>query len=95
MKNLAPEIRLAALIERDKRDFVEVAREAGAGIISPQYRLVTKEKVERAHAAGLAVIPWTPNTPQDWAPLVDARVDAIISDDPAELISYLKSRKQR
>lgn len=93
MKKLAPEIRLSALYEGQEKDFVEIAREAGAPIISPQYRLVTKAQVEKAHAAGLQVVPWTANTPTDWQKLKDAGVDAIISDDPAELIAFLKSAK--
>ena len=90
MKKVAPEIRLSALYEGTPRDFVEIAHEAGAGIISPRYPLVTREQVEKAHAAGLQVVPWTANTPEDWRKLIDAGVDAIITDDPAELISYLK-----
>jgi glycerophosphoryl diester phosphodiesterase len=95
MKKLAPEIRLAALDERGVQDFVAVAKEAQAGIISPQFRLVTPAKVKAAHAAGLQVIPWTANDPADWDRLIDAGVDAIISDDPAGLIAHLKRRKLR
>jgi glycerophosphoryl diester phosphodiesterase len=39
------------------------------------------------------VVPWTANTEQDWEKLIGAGVDAIISDDPAELIAYLKRRR--
>ncbi len=93
MKKLAPEIRRAALWENGDRDFVSIAAEAGsAGIISPMYTLVTPEKVRAAHAAGLEVVPWTANTPADWDKLIAAQVDAIISDDPAELIAYLKKK---
>jgi glycerophosphoryl diester phosphodiesterase len=92
MKKLAPEIRLAALYGGMPKDFVEIAREAGAEIISPHYLLVTKDQVDRAHKAGLQVVPWTANTEADWKRLVDAGVDAIISDDPAALIAYLKKR---
>jgi glycerophosphoryl diester phosphodiesterase len=92
MKRLAPEIRLAALYSGPARDFVEIAKEAGAPIVSPEYRLVTKDQVRRAHEAGLKVIPWTANTPQDWDRLLDAKVDAIITDDPAGLIAHLKTR---
>lgn len=95
MKKLAPEIRLAALWEEGERDFVSIAREAGAGIVSPQFPLVTPEKVRAAHAAGLQVVPWTANTPADWDHLISAHVDAIISDDPAELIAYLRSKGLR
>jgi len=95
MKHLAPEIRLSALLAFAPQDFVASAREAGATIVSPQYKLVTPEKVKVAHEAGLQVVPWTANTPADWDKLVAAGSDAIISDDPAALIEYLKAKKLR
>jgi glycerophosphoryl diester phosphodiesterase len=91
MKKLAPEIRRSALIEGEPRSFVKAAEEAEATIISPRYNLVTKEEVAASHKAGLQVVPWTPNTPEEWDKLIAANVDAIISDDPAELIRHLAS----
>ncbi len=91
MKKVAREIRLSALYSGKARDFVEIGKEAGAQIVSPEFHLVTPEQVQAAHAAGLEVLPWTPDTPADWAKLVAAGVDGIISDDPAGLIAYLKS----
>jgi len=95
MKRLAPEIALVALWEGADRDFVSIAQDAGATIVSPAYRLVTPEKVHAAHAAGLQVVPWTVNTPADWDKMIAAQVDAIISDDPAELIAYLRAKDLR
>jgi len=95
MKKLAPEIRLAALWEGSARPFVDIAREAQAGIISPMFSLVTHDQVKSAHAAGIEVVPWTANKPKDWQKLIDAGVDAIISDDPAALIAYLQQRGLR
>ena len=95
MKKLEPRIRLSALDEIGGRDFVATARGAGAGIISPHLRLVTPEKVKAAHAAGIQVIPWTANVPEEWDKLAAAGVDAIITDDPAALIEYLKRRGLR
>jgi glycerophosphoryl diester phosphodiesterase len=95
MKKAAPEIRLAALYEGPPRDFAAVAAEAGAGIISPVYTLVTPAQVKEAHAHKLTVIPWTANDPRDWDALIAAGVDAIITDDPATLILHLKSRGLR
>ncbi len=93
IRGLAPEIRLSALVERDDRDFTAIAAAAAhAEIVSPEFHLVTPEKVAAAHAAGIQVVPWTADTPADWQKLADARVDAIISDDPAELLAFLKSR---
>jgi glycerophosphoryl diester phosphodiesterase len=84
-----PGIRIAALWEGPARPFADIAREASASIIAPEFRLVTPEQVNAAHAAKLEVIPWTVNTPEDWRMLIDAGVDAIITDDPAALIAYL------
>ena len=92
MKKLAPEIRLSALYTGTRRDFVAIARQAGAGIISPEHSLVTLEQVRSAHQAGLQVVPWTADTPEQWDRLISAGVDAIISDDPAALIDYLRQR---
>lgn len=95
MKKLAPEIRLSALDAFGRDDFVTLAHKSGARIVSPRYPLVTPEKVAAAHEAGLQVVPWTANTREDWDHLIDAKVDAIITDDPAALIDYLKSRGLR
>jgi glycerophosphoryl diester phosphodiesterase len=90
MKKLAPELTLAALYSGPAKDFVAIAKEAGASIISPEHRLVTPEQVKAAHAAKLQVVPWTANEPADWDRLIAAGVDAIISDDPAGLIAHLR-----
>jgi len=92
MKQLLPQVRLSALYSGMPRDFAKIAAEAGAGIISPQVQLVTPAAVRKAHTAGLVVVPWTANTPREWRKLIDAGVDAIITDDPAELIVFLKRR---
>jgi glycerophosphoryl diester phosphodiesterase len=95
-RKLAPEIRLSALKEGTYRPYSELAKEAAnAEIVSPLYPLVTKERVEEAHRAGLQVVPWTANEPKDWDRLVAAGVDAIITDDPAALIAHLKAKGLR
>lgn len=96
VRTLAPEIRLSALYEGTPKSFLEIARDAGGvEIISPRYSLATPEQVLAAHAAGMQVMPWTANTPAIWERLVEAQVDAIISDDPAALIAWLKARQLR
>jgi glycerophosphoryl diester phosphodiesterase len=94
MKKLNPQIRRAALFE-NQRDWPEVAHEFEATILSPEYKLVTGDRVAAAHAEGLEVVPWTVNKPDDWARLAEARVDAVISDDPAALIAWLKEKGLR
>lgn len=96
MKAAAPELRLAALYSGAPKSFLEIAKEAGGTpIVSPHQSLVTKEEVNAAHVAGLQVIPWTANTPEQWDKLIEAGVDSIITDDPAGLIEHLRARKLR
>ncbi len=96
MRKIAPSIRLSALTQTDQREYAAICAEAAkAEIISPHYRLVTPAKVEAAHKAGIQVVPWTANTEADWDKLIDAQVDAIITDDPATLIAYLKKKGLR
>jgi glycerophosphoryl diester phosphodiesterase len=90
MKKIAPEIRRVALYSGSAKDFVQIAQEAEADIVSPEFHLVTPEQVDAAHKAGLRVIPWTPDKPEDWDRLIAAGVDGIITDDPASLIEHLK-----
>jgi len=94
MRKLARGIRLAALTESDQRDFAAISKDAAnAEIVSPRFDLVTPEKVAAAHAARLQVVPWTPNSPEGWDKMIAAKVDAIITDEPAALIAHLKARK--
>ncbi len=105
MKKLDPSIRLSALIGANSKDdammgitdhdkdFVSIGKKTGAQIISPDFHLVTPEKVAAAHAAGLQVVPWTADTPADWQALADAKVDAIITDDPEALVLWLRNKK--
>ena len=94
MQELDPSIRRGALFEVE-RDWPDVAREFAATYLGPLYSLVTKDQVSWAHAAGLEVIPWTVNSPDDWAKLANDGVDAMISDDPAPLIAWLRERGLR
>ena len=95
MKKLAPLIKLSALYSGPAKDFVAIGKEAGAGIVSPIAALVTPQQVKAAHAAGMEVLPWTVNTPEEWQKLAGAGVDGIISDDPAALIAWLKAKGKR
>jgi glycerophosphoryl diester phosphodiesterase len=66
------------------------ARMVGASIASPDYRLVTGEPyVDRAHALGLKVIPWTVNDAATMRQLIGLRVDGIITDYPTTLRGVL------
>ena len=94
LARIAPEIARAALFIEEGEAFLAVAKRAGdVPMLSPHLRLVTPENVREAHAAGLTVVPWTANQPDEWQKLIDANVDAIITDNPKGLVQYLKERK--
>ncbi|MCL4402864.1 MAG: glycerophosphodiester phosphodiesterase [Acidobacteria bacterium] len=90
MKKLAPGLRLAALYSPGLADPVAIARQAGVSILAPDHRLLAARRIRAAHGAGLEVIAWTVNTAREWARLIRAGIDGIITDDPAGLIDYLK-----
>jgi glycerophosphoryl diester phosphodiesterase len=89
MRAHAPEIRRGALYESVPGEIPPVH------FVAPHYSLVSAERVREAHDAGMQVIPWTVNDPDDWTRMVDAGVDAIIADDPAALIAWLSDRGLR
>jgi glycerophosphoryl diester phosphodiesterase len=92
MMALDPAVRRAGLYSGPPRDFPAIAKESGAGIVAPEKALVTPARVRAAHDAGLQVVPWTANTPEEWDRLAAAGVDAIITDDPAALLDFLRKR---
>ena len=64
-------------------DLVAAVAELGFNALSPSYRgLVTGTLVERAHAAGLSVVPYTVDDPDNMAAFVDLGVDGFITNYP-------------
>ena len=90
IERLAPEIPRGALFENGE-DFTTIARAARAGIAVPEFHLITAGRVRAAHDAGLEVYTWTPNHAEEWRALIDAGVDAIITDNPASLLNYIRA----
>ncbi|WP_264077006.1 glycerophosphodiester phosphodiesterase [Mycolicibacterium houstonense] len=70
-------------------DPIAAAMSVGATVLSPQYRLVDRGFVERAHALGVKVTPWTVNDPGDMRALIAAGVDGLITDYPTRLRGVL------
>ena len=89
LRRLRPDLDYAWLTTRATRAWrggqarlPDTVVEQGGGTWSPQFREVTPRLVERAHAAGLRVVPWTVNAPDAVVRLAKWGVDGIISDDP-------------
>jgi glycerophosphoryl diester phosphodiesterase len=104
MRALDPQIRLSALFGKAQYDgfmgitdpdksFAHIATLTGAEILSPDASLVTPAEVKVAHDMGRQVAPYTSNTEAEWKRLTDAHVDAIITDDPAGLLAWLRAQK--
>ncbi|CRZ19139.1 glycerophosphoryl diester phosphodiesterase [Mycolicibacterium neworleansense] len=70
-------------------DPIVAAQSIGASALSPQYRLVNREFVQRAHALGLKVTPWTVNDPAAMRALIADGVDGLITDYPTRLRGVL------
>lgn len=66
-------------------DPIAGAQQVGADILSPAYKLVDAAFVERAHAAGVTVIPWTVNDADVMRAQIAAGVDGLITDYPTLL----------
>jgi glycerophosphoryl diester phosphodiesterase len=80
----------------DPRDFggsVErLVKASGAGTWGPNYRDLDGARIERAHALGLRVVPWTVNEPGHMERLLALEVDGMITDRPDLLRALLERR---
>jgi glycerophosphoryl diester phosphodiesterase len=68
-----------------------LARRAGASAVMLERRLVTEASVVKAHAAGLPVLAWTVDDPEELERVVTAGVDGVISNDPRLFVATLAS----
>ncbi len=87
IRSIDKDIRLSALIRPGfPAEPVDLAAK-GANIWSPSARSVTPSLVDQVHEAGMTVIPWTVNEPEDMRRLIEMGVDGLISDRPDLLIN--------
>lgn len=66
-------------------DPIAGAKSVGANVLSPRYSLVDRAFNDRAHAAGVTVVPWTVNDAAAMREQIAAGVDGIITDYPGRL----------
>jgi len=92
-KKIAPHIKVAALTgEIYPVELVKMLQAIPADIWSPNLKWLNKTMVKKVQNAGMKVIPWTANTKEEWHALIDKGVDGIITDDPKELMLFLKRK---
>ena len=78
-----PKMRTSLGID-EKEDFENYIKDLGfkPTIYSPYYVLVGKNLVDKCHAAGVKIIPWTVNSVKDIEYLMGLGVDGILTDYP-------------
>lgn len=85
LNKIYPQIKTSYLIDnKNTQSIKEIVKELGFKpfIVSPSYKLITKQFVKDAHEIGIKIIPWTVNTVEEIAALKQMKVDGIISDYP-------------
>jgi len=89
MHSQYPGIELAYLVEdgkfQDNLDILSFKPQ----IYSPYFKLLDSAEVNKIHKAGLKVIPWTVNNPDDIDLVIALNVDGIITDYPEWVIEKL------
>lgn len=82
-KSLAPHIPTGALTEHTyKGDALGDAIAIGADAWHPSFRVLTRDLVQQAREAGLAVTPYTVNSPKAMKRFVEWGVTGIVTDCP-------------
>lgn len=82
---LAPPVATGMLLERLGDDAVGAATALGARLLHVEHTCLTSGVVAEIHRAGLAIVAWTVNAPDEMRRLAALGVDIILSDDPALL----------
>lgn len=70
----------------------ELARQANAHIYCPELAFLDEAQLRHCRAAGILVLPWTVNAPDDWHRLLAWEVHGITTDYPDRLADLLRTR---
>jgi glycerophosphoryl diester phosphodiesterase len=89
LRALAPEGRLGLTWVRSEPPPAALLLELGAEFWNPMFRLVTPGSVADIHALGLKVSTWTVDKPRHMSRVIDAGVDAIVSNRIGTLLRQL------
>ncbi len=69
---------------------VQSASQIRAEMLAVEHTLLTAEHVEKLHASGFRVIPWTINDLKISQDLIEMGVDGIITDYPSDFVELLR-----
>lgn len=93
LRAASPSARLAVLVSaRRPGRVLDRAARVGAEAVHPHVSLVDRAFVESAHAAGLAVYPYTANDRAEMVRLLDCGVDGVITNHPDRLRALVDGR---
>lgn len=85
-----PEVLRGLLIEKGdslNKHYMELEPD----LILPHFSACTKEFVSQCKAESLLVIPYTPNTEEEWKSLIEVGVSGLITDFPDRLAHFLST----
>ena len=76
-----------ALISSDPADgqTIKLCQDLNAFSWHPDHRILTESQVEKMHAAGLKVFPYTIDTMADYLKMTAMNVDGVITNDPVSV----------
>ena len=89
VKEIEPAIACGALFGARPVDGPAIARACGADALLPHWAFATRDVVDQAHDAGIAVSVWTCNDDTSIAAALAAGVDGIATDYPDRVIARL------
>jgi glycerophosphoryl diester phosphodiesterase len=89
IRELAPEARIALTWTDARPPADELLDELGVEFFNPPYQLVDEEVVELMHHRGTKVSTWTVDDPREMRRVVEAGVDAVITNRIAALVALL------
>ena len=100
MKQFDPEIGTATLEPSvtgfltglfSQKKFIKNSINAKSDAIHPFHRMVSKKLMKWAKENNVKVNPWTIDSPEIWKKLIEKGVSGIITNQPEELIKFLKA----
>ena len=83
-----------ALISSDPADgqTIKLCQDLNAFSWHPDHRILTGSQVEKMHAAGLKIFPYTVDTLEDYLKISAMNVDGVITNDPVSLQKWSIAR---
>ena len=89
LRALSPDVAIEHIYGDPPPDAIERALSVRAQRVSAHHKHATAAYVAAAHAAGLQVIAWPPNTVPEMQAAIDLGVDFICTDRPDVLLKHL------